>query len=341
MSTFGPEPACPVSIDRSFGPWAGPECRGVPIHLLTEYEARHVGSRLRLRDGDQPLLERHAGEDLLDLFHVDLTLLHSLLAEFIVERVLIFRGDIEDTRYYLIYWTCMQLECDIIAELNLQQSEISKYEQPMPTPNLQHMIECGIDQRVAYSYHAQIWLLKTLNNAHTMLYGPNAENCQGMQEGFDTTDPLNELLDPNDKTVLGIADRGINALIHSTKAFHNLPERRYIVTNIFGTVQASRYLSHFIDPEELKSLFDKIIQFLEVVSHRSSALEVGGKILIGLRDSLFPTGFSRPETLPTISPNPPHNPMAPSVFHPLSMSLVHNSPIGPPSGLLGNIHLGS
>ncbi|TLD19247.1 hypothetical protein PspLS_09793 [Pyricularia sp. CBS 133598] len=28
MSTFGPEPACPVSIDRSFGPWAGPECRG-------------------------------------------------------------------------------------------------------------------------------------------------------------------------------------------------------------------------------------------------------------------------------------------------------------------------
>ncbi|KAI6330757.1 hypothetical protein MCOR28_011565 [Pyricularia oryzae] len=329
--------------------------------------------------------------------------------------------DIEDTRYYLIYWTCMQLECDIIAELNLQQSGISKYEQPMPTPNLQHMIECGIDQRVAYSYHTQIWLRKTLKNAHTMLYGPKSEregysliklvevlhsnltdseavwwpkfhdhdpqtpadnildarlrakywgamniicrpiiksilmlDCQGMQEGLDTTDPLNELLDPNDKTVLKIAERGINALIHSTKAFHNLAKRRYIVTNIFGTAQAqwdnlialaavyrSRYLSDFVDPEEFKSLFDEMIQFLEVVSHRSSALEVGGKVLIGLRDSLFPTGFSRPESLPTISPNPPHNPMVPSVFHPLSMSHVHNSPIGPPSGLLGNIHLDS
>lgn len=237
--------------------------------------------------------------------------------------------DIKDTRYYLIYWTCMQLEryvffscflikpvcflfasadqvcSDIIAELNLQQSGISNYEQSMPHPNLEHMIECGIDQRVAYSYYGQLWLRKTLNKAHTMLYGPKAErdkytlitlvkimhsnltdsedlwwpkfhdhdpptpadnildarlrakywgamniicrpviksilmlDYQGMQESLDPTDPLNQLLDPNDKTVLEIAEKGINALLHSTKAFHNLAERRYIVTNIFGTAQA-------------------------------------------------------------------------------------------------------
>ncbi|KAI6474614.1 hypothetical protein MCOR13_011898, partial [Pyricularia oryzae] len=194
---------------------------------------------------------------------------------------------------------------DIIAELNLQQSGISKYEQRMPTPNLGHMIECGIDKRVAYGYQAQIWLRKTLNKAHTLLYGPKSErerhtliklvevlhsnltnredvwwpkfynhntqapadnildarlrakywgainiicrpiiksvlmlDCPGMQEGLDPTDPLNGPLDPKDKTVLKIAKRGINALIHSTKAFHSLSERRYIVTNIFGTAQA-------------------------------------------------------------------------------------------------------
>ncbi|QBZ57626.1 hypothetical protein PoMZ_02559 [Pyricularia oryzae] len=41
---------------------------------------------------------------------------------------------------------------DIIAELNLQQSGISKYEQRIPNPNLGHMIEYGIDKRVAYGY---------------------------------------------------------------------------------------------------------------------------------------------------------------------------------------------
>ncbi|KAL5888132.1 hypothetical protein ACKVWC_003409 [Pyricularia oryzae] len=49
--------------------------------------------------------------------------------------------DVKDIRYYLIYWTCMQLECDIVAELNLQQSGIGNYEQSMPHPKLEHMIE--------------------------------------------------------------------------------------------------------------------------------------------------------------------------------------------------------
>ncbi|KAI6535057.1 hypothetical protein MCOR05_006108 [Pyricularia oryzae] len=219
--------------------------------------------------------------------------------------------DIKDTRYHLIYWTCMQLECDIIAELNLQQSGISKYEQSMPHPDLEHMIVFGIDQRVAFSYYGQLWLQKTLNKAHTMLYGPKSErerytlidlvkilhsnltdkedvwwpklhahdpptpadsildarlrakywgamniicrpvirsilmlNYQGTQEWLDLTDPLNELLDPRDKTVLDIAKSGINALLHSTKAFHGLAERRYIVTNIFGTAQAYTSFRH-------------------------------------------------------------------------------------------------
>lgn len=278
--------------------------------------------------------------------------------------------DIKDTHYYLIYWTCMQLECDIIAELNLQQSGISKYEQSMPQPNLQHMIYCGIDERVASSYYGQLWLRKMLNKAHTMLYGPKSERenfslitlvetllenltggehlwwpkhhprepetpadnildarlrakywgamniicrpiiksiLQGdiqtnqVDANLDRTDSLNELVDPHDSTVLEIARRGINALLHSTKAFHGLRERRYIVTNIFGTAHAqwgnlitlaavykNKHLSQLVDPRELQSLFDKTIQFFGVVAHQSSALETDRKILVGLRESLFP-----------------------------------------------------
>lgn len=59
-----------------------------------------------------------------------------------------------------------------------------------------------------------------------------------MQEGFNPTNPLNKLLDPKDKTVLKIAEKGINAFVHNTKTFHNFAKKRYIVTNIFGTVQA-------------------------------------------------------------------------------------------------------
>lgn len=202
----------------------------------------------------------------------------------------------------------LTITSDIIAELNLQQSGISKYEQSMPQPNLQHMIDCGIDERVAFSYYGQLWLRKTLNKAHTMLYGPKSErenfslitlvetlhqNLTGgehlwwpkhhprepetpadnildarlrakywgamniicrpiiksilereyiqtnqVDANLDRTDPLNELVDPHDSTVLEIARRGINALLHSTKAFHGLGEKRYIVTNIFGTAQA-------------------------------------------------------------------------------------------------------
>ncbi|KAH9427535.1 hypothetical protein MCOR02_012166 [Pyricularia oryzae] len=279
--------------------------------------------------------------------------------------------DIKDLRYCLIYWTCMQLECDIIAELNLQQSGISKYEQSMPQPNLQHMIDCGIDERVAFSYYGQLWLRKTLNKAHTMLYGPKSErenfslitlvetlhqNLTGgehlwwpkhhprepetpadnildarlrakywgamniicrpiiksilereyiqtnqVDANLDRTDPLNELVDPYDSTVLEIARRGINALLHSIKAFHGLGEKRYIVTNIFGTAQAqwgnlitlaavykNKHLSQLVDLRELQSLFDKTIQFLGVIAHRSSAFEIGRKILVDLRESLFP-----------------------------------------------------
>lgn len=328
--------------------------------------------------------------------------------------------DIKDTRYYLIYWTCMQLESDIIAELNLQQSGISNYEQSMPQPNLKHMIECGIDERVAFSYYGQLWLRKMLNKAHTMLYGPKSErenfnlitlvetlhqNLTDSEElwwpkyhprepnvpadnildarlrakywgamniicrpviksilerdylqvrqtdsDIDKTDPLNELLDPHDEQVLKIAKRGIHALLQSTKAFHGLQEQRYIVTNIFGTAQAqwgnlitlaavykNEHLTRFIDPEELNRLFGKMIQFLEVVSHQTSALEMDKRILVGLRENLFPSMFPPPE-LPTTSASSnavnvaayPHTSVpAQPAFPPLPISPFYSSPIGP------------
>lgn len=34
------------------------------------------------------------------------------------------------------------------------------------------------------------------------------------------------------------AKKGIRALIESTRAFHGLPDKRFVVTNIFGTAHA-------------------------------------------------------------------------------------------------------
>ncbi|TLS20801.1 uncharacterized protein PpBr36_10906, partial [Pyricularia pennisetigena] len=70
-------------------------------------------------------------------------------------------------------------------------------------------------------------------------------------------------------------------------------------------------------------LFDKVIQFLRLVSHRSSALEVDGKILSSLRDSLFPKGVSRdaPDHQPKHAPQFNGPVRLPS----LSMSSAQNS----------------
>lgn len=204
---------------------------------------------------------------------------------------------------------------DIIAELPLPQSHILAYEDIMPYPNIQVAKALGFDEHVLQSYLAQLYLRKTLNQIHGMLYNPEkplpldvtsgaANIIEYIQETmhlrfvppefmFQPTDPpasdilsarlrakywgaqvityrpfVRQILEFNfQKTandsplpasdfrsgvvvpVIGpdndippqmieYAVKGVGALIESTRAFHGLKEKRFIVTNIFGTAHA-------------------------------------------------------------------------------------------------------
>lgn len=175
------------------------------------------------------------------------------------------------------------------------------YEEMIPYPSADLAIKQGFDVRVIQSYFAQLYLRKSLNQIHSMLYDPQnpmseepepavieaIQNSLDMQFvppqfKFGRDDPpANDILSarlrakywganvityrPFVKKILLInynksqanngmgsaapseqitpamieyAKMGIKALVESTRAFHGLPEKRFIVTNIFGTSHA-------------------------------------------------------------------------------------------------------
>ncbi|CEL01496.1 hypothetical protein ASPCAL01078 [Aspergillus calidoustus] len=73
------------------------------------------------------------------------------------------------------YWTCLQLESDILAELDLPASGVSRSESRIDAPNGTFTISLPNDisapnTMMMFFYHAQIHLRKILNRIHTDLY---------------------------------------------------------------------------------------------------------------------------------------------------------------------------
>ncbi|ERS95930.1 hypothetical protein HMPREF1624_07464 [Sporothrix schenckii ATCC 58251] len=327
-----------------------------------------------------------------------------------------------DNPFLLAFWSCLQLESDILAELHLPPSGILQYEKHFPYPRISFLAKHGVEQRVLESYTAQLYLRNQLNDIHKTLYHgdfngePNFKSIE-MYSGllathtwvpkcyaFDDTDPPpNEILharlrakywgaqvivhrfyirrileinyakrikreekagkhrrlnvngdvekdellygdDDNDtKTAAGpasyaadetspsahrdaneataggdtpaqtstthpggvdspfspksmaLARRGIQALVESTRAFHGLPDRRFIITNVFGTahaqwgnllildsIQRDPVLGQYITEDLVNDLFRKTIAFFEVVAQPSSSLGYDLRILKGL-----------------------------------------------------------
>ncbi|KAF4961768.1 hypothetical protein FSARC_10106 [Fusarium sarcochroum] len=82
---------------------------------------------------------------------------------------------IQDTKYNqlsLAFWTCLQLESDLIAEMQLPPSGLLSYEDDMPHPNMS-LLE-GFDQPTLDSYPGQLYLRTHLNTIHRMFYAPEA-----------------------------------------------------------------------------------------------------------------------------------------------------------------------
>ncbi|OBT71578.1 hypothetical protein VF21_09296 [Pseudogymnoascus sp. 05NY08] len=83
----------------------------------------------------------------------------------------------EDNRTLFTFWTCLQLESDIVAELEVPQSGILSLESIMPWPNLamaEHNNE--ISAKASWCYSMQLVYRKKLNIIHRDLYGPGKEN---------------------------------------------------------------------------------------------------------------------------------------------------------------------
>ncbi|KAJ8124383.1 hypothetical protein O1611_g9257 [Lasiodiplodia mahajangana] len=80
-----------------------------------------------------------------------------------------------DNQLAFAFWTCLQLESDILAELPLPQSGILAYESQMPWPSSIFAIDQGVDQNVAQGYLAQLYLRKQLNRVHSLLYDPEGD----------------------------------------------------------------------------------------------------------------------------------------------------------------------
>ncbi|ETS82120.1 hypothetical protein PFICI_07122 [Pestalotiopsis fici W106-1] len=75
-----------------------------------------------------------------------------------------------DNQLAFAFWTCLQLESDILAELQLPHSGILMYEEAIPFPNLSTQMNNGYSQDILTSYQAQLWVRKQLNQVHHQLY---------------------------------------------------------------------------------------------------------------------------------------------------------------------------
>ncbi|OAA76963.1 hypothetical protein LEL_06647 [Akanthomyces lecanii RCEF 1005] len=83
------------------------------------------------------------------------------------------REFIKDTKYNqlsLAFWTCLQLESDLLAELPVPPSGLLSYENDIPHPNMS-LLE-GFPKPVLDSYLGQLYLRTHLNSIHRMFYAP-------------------------------------------------------------------------------------------------------------------------------------------------------------------------
>jgi len=84
----------------------------------------------------------------------------------------------KDNPLLFAFWTCLQLESDIVAELPCPHSGILTYEEDMPAPNYTAAVGDGFEHEVIESYSAQLFLRKHLNQLHNMFYKPEGEDDQ-------------------------------------------------------------------------------------------------------------------------------------------------------------------
>lgn len=103
---------------------------------------------------------------------------------------------LEDNQYLIAFWTCLQLESDIIAELRYLPSILLSYDEALPYPSTELMVRDKIDPDIAQSYGSQLFLRKQLNTLHGTLYNPRQPDKRGFES---CCEPLANWLPPSEK----------------------------------------------------------------------------------------------------------------------------------------------
>ncbi|KAM3075198.1 hypothetical protein ACMFMF_005877 [Clarireedia jacksonii] len=84
---------------------------------------------------------------------------------------------VKDNPLIVAFWSCLQLESDIVAELPCPHSGILAYEEDMPSPNLTDAINIeGFEYNVFLNYSHQLYARKHLNQLHNMFYKPDNDS---------------------------------------------------------------------------------------------------------------------------------------------------------------------
>ncbi|KAH7205040.1 hypothetical protein BKA60DRAFT_579849 [Fusarium oxysporum] len=94
-----------------------------------------------------------------------------------IRRESLFVQNREYNQLVLTFWTCLQLESDLLVELPLPPSGLLRYEDEVPYPNLT-LIE-GVDRKILDSYAGQIRLRAHIKKIHRMFYIP--ESLRGLE----------------------------------------------------------------------------------------------------------------------------------------------------------------
>ncbi|RMZ86096.1 hypothetical protein DV737_g75, partial [Chaetothyriales sp. CBS 132003] len=105
------------------------------------------------------------------------------------------------------FWSCLQLESDILAEVDLPPSGITRYEgrqhQEMPTGiTLDAITEPGGHNDILRFYSYQVQLRRTMNDIHSMLYGKGKKATDTKNPTFSLIDILDENME-NWRRMLG------------------------------------------------------------------------------------------------------------------------------------------
>ncbi|RMZ92572.1 hypothetical protein DV736_g180, partial [Chaetothyriales sp. CBS 134916] len=105
------------------------------------------------------------------------------------------------------FWSCLQLESDILAEVDLPPSGITRYEgrqhQEMPTGiTLDAITEPGGHNDILRFYSYQVQLRRTMNDIHSMLYGKGKKAMDTKNLTFSLIDILDENME-NWRSMLG------------------------------------------------------------------------------------------------------------------------------------------